>query len=86
MMTCKSLIMDMLVKAIFHYREVVLFQRLLFVQCYFRLSLNRDLSTFGVSFIRGSTVSNNKSIVILQFVARYTIAYSMNRILQMKSS
>ena len=48
--------------------------------------LNGDLSSFGVSFIRGSTVSNNKKIVILLFVARYTIAYSMNGILQMKSS
>ena len=48
--------------------------------------LNGDLSSFGVSFIRGSTVSNNKYIVILLFVARYTIAYSMNGILQMKSS
>ena len=77
-MTCKSLIMDMLVTAMSSFRGY-------FVQCYFRLSLNGDLSTFGVSFIRGSTVSNNKSIVILLFVARYTIAYSMNRILQMKS-
>ena len=76
-MTCKSLIMDMLVTAMSSFRG------------YFVLDcpLNGDLSTFGVSFIRGSTVSNNnKSIVILLFVARYTIAYSMNRILQMKSS
>ena len=31
-------------------------------------------------------VRGNKKIVILLFVARYTIAYSMNGILQMKSS
>ena len=49
-MTCKSLIMDMLVIAMSSFRGY-------FVQCYFRLSLNGDLSTFGVSFIRGSTVS-----------------------------
>ena len=65
MMMCKSLNNGNVGTVIFHYREVVLFQRLfctVYIATMVNLDcpLNGDLSSFGVSFIRGSTVSNNK--------------------------
>ena len=88
MMTCKSLINGHVGNGHFvHYRgcplsEVILYH--VYTTVILGCPLNGDLSSFGVSFISGSTVSN--SLVILLFVARYTIAYFMTGILQMKSS
>ena len=84
MMTCKSLNNGHVGNSHFPLQRGCPLSEVILYSVILDCPLNGDLSSFGVSFIRGSTVSNNKSIVILLFAARYTIAYS--RILQMKSS